>query len=142
MIEMVIFFVFVAVCALALLWASRKTKAESDLARRKRGHRNRQRAEKLVASREALLSNSDAVWQSRRHHANTGVDRVNRFAPKSSSSGVPEYDGYSRRDRHHVRDRNARLRENAETEGSFTMTAIRFRSDDEDAVKTDAKTGS
>jgi hypothetical protein len=130
--QIVIFFVFVAVCALALLWASRKTRAESELAQRKREQRNRDRAEKLVAPRDSLLSHNDAVWQSRRHHANTGVERVNQFTPKSSSSGVPEYDGYSRRDRHHVRDRNALVRESAAPEQTITMTAIRFRTDDEE----------
>lgn len=141
--KIVIFFIFVAVCALALLWASRKTKSETDLERRKRAHRNRHRAEKLVASSEALLSKNDAVWETRRHHATTGVDRINRFVPKSASAGVPEYDGYSRRDRHHVRDRNARLREDAKTEEGFTMTAVRFRSDEEDTdAGVDAKTGS
>lgn len=137
--EIVIFFAFVAICALALLWASRKTKAETDLAHRKRAHRNRHRADKLVAKREALMSKNDAVWETRRHHATTGVDRVNRFAPKSESAGIPEYDGYSRRDRHHVHDRNARVREDAETEKGFTMTAIHYRADEDDS---EAKTAS
>ncbi len=139
--EIVIFFVFVAVCALALLWASRKTKAETELEQRKRAHRNRQRAEKLVAKREALLSKNDAVWETRRHHATTGVDRVNRFAPKSASGDIPEYDGYSRRDRHHVHDRNARVHEDRETEKGFTMTAVHYRADEDEDEGT-AKTAS
>ena len=28
--------------------------------------------------------------------------KTNRFVPKSVSAGEPEYDGFSRRDRHHV----------------------------------------
>jgi hypothetical protein len=138
--EIFIFFVFVAACALALLWASRKTNAESELERRKRAHRNKTRAGKLTAKSEALMSTGEEVWNSRRHHASMGVQRVNRFAPKSESGGVPEYDGYSRRDRHHVRDRNARVREDPQTEKQFTMTAIHFRTDDDE--ETPAKTAS
>lgn len=138
--EIVIFFMFVAACALALLWASRKTKAESDLARRKRAHRNRARSEKLTAKSEALMASDEGVWNTRRHHASTGVQRVNRFAPKSASGDIPEYDGYSRRDRHHVRDRNARVHENVDGEKSFTMTAIHYRTDDDE--ETPAKTAS
>ena len=138
--EIVIFFMFVAACALALLWASRRTNTETDLARRKRAHRNRARAEKLTAASEALMSSKDEAWHTRRHHASMGVQRVNRFAPKSESGGVPEYDGYSRRDRHHVRDRNARVREDAETEKQFTMTAIHYRTDEDE--ETPVKTAS
>jgi hypothetical protein len=138
--EIVIFFLFVAACALALLWASRKTDAETDLARRKRKHRNESRAKKLTAASETLMSTKEEAWNTRRHHATMGVQRVNRFAPKSESGGVPEYDGYSRRDRHHVRDRNARVREDSETEKHFTMTAIHYRTDEDE--ETPAKTAS
>jgi len=138
--EIVIFFMFVAACALALLWASRKTKAENELERRKRAHRNRARSGKLTAGSEALMSSKTEAWNTRRHHAALGVQKVNKFAPKSESGGVPEYDGYSRRDRHHVRDRNARVREDVGTEKQFTMTAIHYRTDDDE--ETPAKTAS
>jgi len=138
--EIAIFFVFVAACALALLWASRKTQAETDLERRKRAHRNRARAGKLTAKDEALMATGDGVWHTRRNNASTGVQRVNRFAPKSESGDIPEYDGYSRRDRHHVRDRKARVREDPETEKQFTMTAIHYRTDEDE--ETPAKTAS
>lgn len=138
--EIVIFFMFVAACALALLWASRKTKAENELARRKRAHRNRARSGKMTAGSEALMSSKTEAWNTRRHHAALGVQKVNKFAPKSESGGVPEYDGYSRRDRHHIRDRNARVREDVSTEKQFTMTAIHYRTDDDEEAP--AKTAS
>jgi hypothetical protein len=123
-----------------LVCASRKTRAESELERRKRAYRNRARAGKLTAKSEALMSSQDEVWNTRRHHATTGVQRVNPYTPKSASGDIPEYDGYSRRDRHHVRDRNARVREDANTEKQFTMTAIHYRADDDE--ETAAKTAS
>ena len=125
--EIVIFFVFVAVCAFALVWASRKTKAETDLAHKRRAVRNKSRSEKLVAPRDSLLSHKEEVWATRRQHANSGVENTNKFAPKSSSDGNPEYDGYSRRDRHHVRQRTAQVKKESHAEDeAFTMTAIEF----------------
>ena len=124
--EIVIFFVFVAVCAFALVWASRKTKAETELAHKRRSLRNKSQSEKLVAPRDALLSHNDEVWATRRQHANLGVQKTNKFVPKSESDGSPEYDGYSRRDRHHVRQRTAQIKKESHAEDELTMTAIEF----------------
>ena len=124
--EIVIFFVFVAVCAFALVWASRKTKAETELAHKRRVRRNKSRSENLVAPRDALLSHKEEVWATRRQHANSGVESTNKFVPKSVSDGNPEYDGYSRRDRHHVRQRTARVKAESHAEDELTMTAIEF----------------
>ena len=125
--ETIIFFTFIAVCAIALVWASRKTKAESELARRKRIRRNKSRSEKLVAPRDTTLAHKDQVWQNRRQHATSGVAHTNLFVPKSVDSGSPEYDGYSRRDRHHVRERTAQVKEDHPEE--ITMTAVKYHAD-------------
>jgi hypothetical protein len=125
--EIFIFFGFIAVCAFALVWASRKTRSETELASNTRRKRNEARSEKLKTPRDSLLAHNDQVWQSRRQNHTTGVEAVNRFVPKSLSDGSPEYDGFSRRDRHHVYDRRAQVKEEHEEE--FTMTAVEFRSD-------------
>lgn len=127
--EIVIFLMFIAVCAFALLWASRKTKAETRAANRRRAERNAKRGEALRSPKDSLLSHGDQVWASRRQHANSGVEKTNRFVPKSESSGVPEYDGYSRRDRHHVRQRTAQVKGESHIEDEFTMTAVEFHTD-------------
>ena len=126
--EIVIFFTFIGVCAFALVWASRKTKSESELARQQRIQRNAERSDKLASPRDNLLSHGDQVWQSRRQHANSGVEDVNKFVPKSEAGDEPEYDGYSRRNRHHVRDRSAHIKESTESD-EFTMTAVEFDQD-------------
>lgn len=131
--EIVVFFVFVAVCAFALVWASKKTKAETDLAHKQRVARNNDRSEKLVAPRDSLLAHKDEVWETRRHHATVGVESTNKFVPKSETSDAPEYDGYSRRNRHHVRERNAQVKEDHPEE--LLMTAVQFESDEEKAPK-------
>ena len=127
--EIVIFFAFIAVCAFALVWASNKSKAEADAAQAQRSQRNKSFAEKLEAPRDSLLAHNDQVWQSRRQHATTGVVATNKFIPRSDDSGSPEYDGYSRRDRHHVKDRNAMVKDDQHDE-EFTMTAIEFTADE------------
>ena len=127
--EIIVFFGFIAVCAFALVWASRKTRSETELATKSRQKRNEARFEKLKTPRDSLLAHNDQVWQSRRQHHTTGVEAVNRFVPKSESTGSPEYDGFSRRDRHHVYDRRAQVKDDPEEE--FTMTAVEFKSDGE-----------
>ena len=127
--EIVVFFGFIAVCAFALVWASRKTRSEKELAGAARRKRNESRSEKLKTPRDSLLAHNDQVWQSRRQHHTTGVEDTNRFVPKSAAADTPEYDGFSRRDRHHVYDRSAQVKEDPEEE--FTMTAVEFKSDGE-----------
>lgn len=134
--EVAVFFVFIAACAFALLWASRKSKSEAELARKQRLSRNDTRAEKLVAPRDNLLTHRDEVWQKRRKHATVGVTATNRFVPKSETIDAPEYDGYSRRDRHHVRERNAKVKEDHPEE--LLMTAVQFHSDEEKTPKEEA----
>jgi hypothetical protein len=123
--EIVIFFAFIGVCAFALVWASRKTKSEAELARQNRMARNEERTDKLVSPRDNLLAHGDQVWQSRRQHANSGVEEINPFVLKSEATDGPEYDGYSRRNRHHVRERTAQIKEDTPAE-EFTMTAVEF----------------
>lgn len=127
--EIIVFFGFIAVCAFALVWASRKTRSETELASKMRRKRNESRSEKLSTPRDSLLAHNDQIWQSRRQHHTTGVQNTNRFVPKSETDGSPEYDGFSRRDRHHVYDRSAQVKE--EHADEFTMTAVEFKSDTE-----------
>lgn len=127
--DIIVFFAFIAVCAFALVWASRKTRSETQLANKARKKRNEAQSEKLKTPRDSLLAHNDQVWQSRRQHHTTGVENTNRFVPKSESAGSTEYDGFSRRDRHHVYDRRAQVKEEHAEE--FTMTAVEFKSDRE-----------
>jgi hypothetical protein len=62
----------------------------------------KQQADLLSTPSSYLLSNSGEVWRQKRQKAAEDVIVTNRFVPKSVSAGEPEYDGFSRRDRHHV----------------------------------------
>ena len=135
--EIVIFLVFVGICAFALVWATRNsTSRPTDLERRKQLRAKKVRSEKLETPRDHLLSHSDEVWQKRRKKANGGVSKTNAFVPRFESSGTPEYDGYSRRDRHHVRERTAEIKQESVAEDELTMTAVEVKFDKIDSGKT------
>lgn len=134
--EIIIFLGFVGICAFALVWATRKPGRETDLQKRKQHSAKKYQSEKLETPRDSLLSHKDEVWQRRRDKAAHGVLKTNAFVPKSVSLGKPEYDGYSRRDRHHVRDRTAEIKDEEHAAGEVSMTAVELKLDKGDAAKT------
>jgi len=90
-----------------LVWAAgksgrkRREQANTQALRAKARGKNQQ-ADLLSTPSSYLLSNSGEVWRQKRQKAAEDVIVTNRFVPKSVSAGEPEYDGFSRRDRHHV----------------------------------------
>lgn len=125
--EIVIFLVFVGVCAAVLVWSARKSKAETDLARRQRTRQKVQRSDKLATPADNLLSHNEQLWQQRRKKAAMGVAKTNAFTPKFEGDGTVEYDGYSRRDRHHVRDRTAEIKGDKKPADGLTMSSIDYK---------------
>lgn len=134
--EIIIFLGFVGICAVALVWATRKPGRQTDLQQRTQLRKKNLRSEKLETPRDSLLSHRDEVWQKRRNKAEHGVAKTNAFVPKSVSFGTPEYDGYSRRDRHHVRDRTAEIKDEEHAAGDVSMTAVELKFDKDNAAKT------
>jgi hypothetical protein len=129
--EIAFFLTFVGVCAMLVIWATRKSRDESNVARDRRLNPVRKaRAEKLETPVDNLLSHREEIWQSRRKKGKSGVLRTNRFIPRSESSGDPEYDGFSRRDRHHVRSRTAQVKEEGHLADGPAMTSIEFESEE------------
>ena len=51
---------------------------------------------------DSPLSHKEELWERRRNQAAKDFTAVQLFVPKSEATDEPEYDGYSRRDRHHV----------------------------------------
>lgn len=105
--EIIYFIMFVAACAVLLMWAAgksgkkRKNQAKTQ-ALRAQARGKKQQADLLSTPSSYLLSNRGEVWRQKREKAVEDVIATNRFVPKSVSAGEPEYDGFSRRDRHHV----------------------------------------
>jgi hypothetical protein len=92
--ETVIFLIFVGVCAFVAVWVTRKSGKQKDL--------SRTRSEKLTPTTHDRLSRKEDIWEARRQFAQKNLSSVQKYVPKSAAAAEPEYDGYSRRDRHHL----------------------------------------
>lgn len=95
------FLLFIAACFGILMWLSRKSASERDLARHAPSA-HKPKASRLHTPADNALSHREEIWHTRRQNAASSIATTNRFVPKSVSSKEPEYDGYSRRDRHHL----------------------------------------
>jgi hypothetical protein len=113
--EIVYFIAFIVVCAALVMWGTGKSKKETELAQRRKAKAKKSRAELLVTPSDYTLSRPDLLRYTRKNGDALGVTPTNLFAPKSQAP-EPEYDGYSRRDRHHVRDPNAAVKKEAQVE--------------------------
>jgi hypothetical protein len=101
--EIFYFIAFVVACVLLVAWMTDKSKKQNaKLAAKRKTKAKTQQTERLSTPSDYLLSNRDHVWQKKRAMRAEDVIVTNRFAPRSQSKGEPEYDGFSRRDRHHV----------------------------------------
>jgi len=105
--EIIYFIIFVVACAILLMWAAGKSGSKRKQQAKNRAIRDTARgkqkqADLLSTPSSYLLANRDEVWRQKRQKAAEDVIVTNRFVPKSVSAGEPEYDGFSRRDRHHV----------------------------------------
>jgi hypothetical protein len=113
--EIIYFIAFVVVCACLVMWATSKSKKETELALQRQARAKKARAELLETPAEYTLARPDQLWFTRKSKADLGVTPTNLFAPRSVAP-EPEYDGYSRRDRHHVKDGNAQIKKDAVVE--------------------------
>jgi hypothetical protein len=102
--EIVYFIVFIAACAGLVMWATGKSEKRNsaEKALKNRVKVRQDQSELLTTPANYLLANRGEIWQKKRMHVTEDVIATNRFVPKSVSAGEPEYDGFSRRDRHHV----------------------------------------
>lgn len=92
--ETVIFLIFVGACALVVVWMTRRPGKPRNL--------EKTPSEKLTPNTHDRLSRKEDVWQARREFTKKSFNSTERFVPRSDAGSEPEYDGYSRRDRHHL----------------------------------------
>jgi len=100
--ETIYFLIFIGVCAFAVVWATRRSKSGTSLASRRHSKKARLVNESLVTPASNRLSHKEEIWDRRKKQATKGVSAPPRFVPKFEAAKAAEYDGYSRRDRHHV----------------------------------------
>lgn len=99
--EIIYFLVFIAVCFGVFIWVFRKSGGGKDLAR-PASDMHKEAFEKLHTPADNALAHREQIWRNRCHSSATKVVKTNKYIPKSETLKEPEYDGYSRRDRHHV----------------------------------------
>ena len=100
--ETIYFLVFIGVCAFAVVWATRRSKTDTDLGSRRAPTRNNLHSDKLHTPTDNRLAHKKELWEARREHATKGIGSRKQFIPKFEAAREAEYDGYSRRDRHHL----------------------------------------
>jgi hypothetical protein len=108
--EALVFFVIVFVLVGALVFYLKKASVstQKDLARKQRNSilTRRHQNEQLATPENNRLSSNEEVWQARRRHVglvseDSGKTKGQRYF-KYRTESEPEYDGYSRSDRHRV----------------------------------------
>jgi hypothetical protein len=100
--EIIYFLIIIGICAFAVVWAMRKSKTETDLSGRSVPTKAETSNELLTTPADTLFSHKKKLWETRRKHATKGFSNSKRFVPRFEAAQESKYDGYSRRDRHHV----------------------------------------
>lgn len=99
--ETIYFLAFIGVCAVAVFVATRRSKTPKNLAARRKEKRPIT-TEKLYHPADNRLAHHEQIWAERQMRTSKTFEEKPSFIPKSVSGGDPGYDGYSRRDRHHL----------------------------------------
>lgn len=130
-----LFFLAIATVVSLLAYFLRKTSIgrRTELARKEREAKWKKqlRAERMGTVGNNRLSNSDAVWQARRQHMSLVTESAEKtqgqrfFAYKPGDE--PEYDGYSRADRHHVTP--AKIKKEGSIDDIVTPANSKFRTE-------------
>ena len=127
--ETIYFLIFIGVCAFAVVWATRRSKTDTDLGTRRTPTRDKPPSDKLLTPADNRLAHKKELWEARCKHATKGFSSDKPFIPKFEATKEAQYDGYSRRDRHHL-TATEHVKEEAhiDADGDFSMTNIDFDS--------------
>lgn len=124
--ETIYFLVFVGICAFAVVWVARRPRAKTHLGKKHGSSHTDRSSEKLIPTTRDVLSSREEVWAARKKQTGQDFSAPKRFVPRSEASAEPLYDGYSRRDRHHVTPKGRIAEEeNAKVRQKTTSTGIK-----------------
>ena len=127
--ETIYFLIFIGVCAFAVVWATRRSKSDTNLAGRGHSKKSRLVNESLTTPASNSLSHKEEIWDRRRKQATKGFSTPQQFVPKFEAAQAAEYDGYSRRDRHHVTaSEHVKKEAQIDGHGDLSMTSVEFDS--------------
>jgi len=126
--ETIIFLIVVGVVGFGVVVATQASKRKTDLAAKHKSKQARQTSAKLSTPIDTTLTHREQIWEMRRNRAAKGyVEQT--FIPKSVAKTAPEYDGYSRRDRHHVTTSAVVKKEkHIEDVDELKMSSVKFNS--------------
>jgi hypothetical protein len=126
--ETLLFVAFVAVFGLIIFLPAHKSRKQTDLRRRQRAQKASAQSNRLSTPADHLMAHKREVWQKRQQKVSReGTERPD-FIPRFEKAGDGEYDGYSRRDRHHLTPTGSAKKQQPKEE-EFTMTAVKFEPD-------------
>ena len=123
--EIVYFVTFVLVCAFLVAWSLGRSRKKREAAEKLKARTRNKQSNLLETPANYTLSRPNQPWHTRRNPASSGVVRTNAFVARSLGQD-PEYDGYSRRDRHHVHDRSAKIKADSHLEEP-RMSSIEYK---------------
>ena len=125
--ETIYFLIFIGVCAFAVVWATHRSKSGTSLGSRRTPTHNRGPADKLITPTDNRLAHKNELWEARRKHATKGFSSRKQFIPKFEAAKEAQYDGYSRRDRHHITaTEQVKEDDHIEGHGDFSLTGTDF----------------
>jgi hypothetical protein len=113
--ETIYFLLFIGFCIGIFAFAARQSKSKTDLERRRSHSTFRPASEKMLLPTDSRLVNKEEIWKARQQYASEGFAAPKPYVPKSELKAEAEYDGYSRRDRHHL-TKAAKVKEEAHVE--------------------------
>jgi hypothetical protein len=96
------FLIATGVIAFFVVWATRRSSKSHDLEKKSYSAEGKQAFEKLTPTSHDVLSRKEEIWEARRSQVKRDFSAPRRFVPKSVAAAEPQYDGFSRRDRHHL----------------------------------------
>jgi hypothetical protein len=128
--ETIYFLLLIGVCIVIFAIVARRSKSKTHLERR-RSHSG--------------LINKEEIWKARQQHASEGFAAPKQFIPKSELKAEDEYDGYSRRDRHHL-TKVANIKEEAhvksiKAEDDSPTSFVAWKAEEDVALTLDLGTG-
>lgn len=113
--EVFLFIVFVAACALFLYRATNNTKKDIDRVHERKLREPKTSSGRLKTPAVCTLGRPNQPWHTRRNPPTMGRPKPDPLPARPKSAEL-EYDGYSRRDRHHVIESKAHIKDEGHLE--------------------------
>ena len=127
--EIIYFLIFIGICTFAVVWVTRRSKSATNPASRHDSKNASLVNESLTTPASNRLSHKEEIWDKRREQARKSISARKKFVPKFEAATEAQYDGYSRRGRHHLTPSEQVKKEaHIEGHGDFSVTSIEFDS--------------